>query len=206
MNNYNEIVSKVYNQFLSRNPDISGSRVYSSLLSMGKLSLKDFVITITNSNEYVEKSRVNINKIFKRLLTRKLNDREFKIYFEILKRNGNRIEVIENIIKNSHEYKQRQTEQERRLLLNQQKQQSHKKNLANMIANKRTEECSSKIKTLFKDILEREIDSKSLNNYIEKVHNKRMTYEEIEYELLNSEECSKLIDNKISQWINKVDD
>ena len=210
--NYGQLVNKIYNQFLSRNADPSGSQTYTSLLLSRKITLKDFIITITESDEYKEKSKMNLNKAFKQYLGRSISNLEYNSYFEILKRNGNRIEVIENIIKNSQEYKKKRDESlVRKKQKNKKEKQIQTKQMMETKAlvaaeKKQVDQNMNKIQTLFKDILEREADTETLYKYLDKIKNNKITFEDIEYELLNSEECSKLIDKKINNWINKINE
>ena len=210
--NYGQLVNKIYNQFLSRNADPSGSQTYTSLLLSRKITLKDFIITITESDEYKEKSKMNLNKAFKQYLGRSISNLEYNSYFEILKRNGNRIEVIENIIKNSQEYKKKRDESlVRKKQKNKKEKQIQTKQMMETKAlvaaeKKQVDQNMDKIQTLFKDILEREADTETLYKYLDKIKNNKITFEDIEYELLNSEECSKLIDKKINNWINKINE
>ena len=61
-----------------------------------------------------------------------------------------------------------------------------------------------KINEIFNEILERDVDNASLQKYIIKLMDNNYTYEDIEYDLLNSNECSQLIDKKINEWVKNV--
>jgi len=177
--NYRKIIDKIYNKFLSRNVDPLGIQTYFNLLDSRKITLNGFIKIITSSNEYIEKSKKKLNKTFLKICSRKITKNEFPIYFDILKKNGNDIKVIENLLLNSQEFKQKTNNRD--ILIN------------------------DKIKKLYKDLLDKNINQESLKIHREKIIKNEMSLDDLEYELLNSEECSKLVDKKINDWIKNLD-
>ena len=169
-NNIYNSINKIYNLFLSRKCDTNEYTNYIKYFYLKKITMKDIIILVTNSDEYVGLSKIKLNKLFLKIHNRNIKNDEFNKYIELLKKNGNNLSLIENIIK-----KEKKSELS----------------------------ISDKINKIFNKLLDRDANKKVLLQLKEKIEKKELTYDDIEHNLLLSEECIKLTNDKMNNWINE---
>jgi len=172
-------VNKIYFRFLGR----SVYRIELYNFIKNKLTLNDIVNQVANSIEYLNHSKKNLNKLARKVLRRHLTDTEFKYYFEILKQNGNNIDMIEKLISNIKTNK-----------------------IIKIIKNiKNIKPCfNQKITALYKDILNRTPTEAELIRDNSKIRTGSIILKDIEYELLETDECAKIVENQIELWITET--
>ena len=96
-----KIINNLFNIYLFRNSTYLEISKYNNLFLSGRFTINNLINIIVNSNEYKIQTRIKLNKLFKELFNREVNNKEYIIFFNYLKQNKNNYrELLNKLSKN----------------------------------------------------------------------------------------------------------